>query len=57
MTDVVELQVGANYQFLNDNFDWDKSKAQEKQIFLLEGGSGSAKSWDIIQFLITYCDN
>ena len=57
MSNAVILQVGANYDFLDDSFDWDKSKDQEKQIFLLEGGSGSAKSWDVIQFIITYCDN
>jgi PBSX family phage terminase large subunit len=53
----VALQVGANYDFLDKEFDWDKSKEQIKQVFLLEGGGGSAKTYDALQFIITYCDN
>jgi len=55
--DEVVLDVGSNYDFLDKEFDWKKSEAQEKQIFLHEGGGGSAKTWDILQFIITYCDN
>jgi PBSX family phage terminase large subunit len=53
----VALQVGANYDFLDREFDWEKSKNQIKQVFLLEGGGGSAKTYDALQFIITYCDN
>lgn len=53
----IELNVGKNYDELDKNFDWDKSENQIKQLFILEGGSGSAKTWDILQFIITYCDN
>ena len=51
----VTLQVGANWQFLNENFSTKRSIAQEKQIFVLEGGSGSAKTWDALQWIIYYC--
>jgi PBSX family phage terminase large subunit len=57
MTECADFEVAANYQFIDQNFSWKKSQAQQKQIFVLEGGSGSAKTWDIIQFLIIYCDN
>ena len=49
------LDVAANFEFLLKNFDFAKAAKQEKQGFVLEGGSGSAKTWDIIQFLIYYC--
>jgi PBSX family phage terminase large subunit len=32
-----------------------KPKKKSKQGFVLEGGSGSSKTWSIIQFLIIYC--
>lgn len=51
----MKLQVTVNFEFIYENFDFDKANRQEKQGFVLEGGSGSAKSWDIIQFLIYYC--
>jgi len=54
---MIELNVGKNYDELDKSFDWEKSKNQIKQIFIHEGGSGSAKTWDILQFIITYCDN
>jgi PBSX family phage terminase large subunit len=53
----IALQVGANYDFLDKEFDYEKSKQQIKQVFLLEGGGGSAKTYDALQFIITYCDN
>lgn len=48
----MRLQVGRNFEFILDNFVFDKP---EKQGFVLEGGSGSAKTWDITQFLMYYC--
>jgi len=48
----MEIQVAKNFEFLLDNFEFDK---EDKQGFVFEGGSGSAKSYDIIQFLIYYC--
>jgi phage terminase large subunit len=53
----VKLKVAANYEFLHNNFDWQKAQEQIKQIFVFEGGSGSAKTYDIIQFIIVYCQN
>ena len=55
LTKPIELEVAANFEFLLKNFDFAKAAKQEKQGFVLEGGSGSAKTWDIIQFLIYYC--
>jgi phage terminase large subunit len=52
---MAELQVAKSFEFLLDNFSFDKSNRQEKQGFVFEGGSGSAKTWDIIQFLLYYC--
>src|SRR5688572_3009122 len=46
-----------NLEFLLEHFDFQKSKDQIKQGFVLEGGSGSAKTYDIIQFLILYCQH
>jgi len=60
----MEIQVARNFEFLLDNFSFEKcrtdyslweSKGFKKQGFVFEGGSGSAKTWDIIQFLIYYC--
>ena len=51
------LKAGANYDFLDKNFDYEKSKQQIKQVFLLEGGGGSGKTYDALQFIMTYCDN
>lgn len=50
------LQGAKNLEFLSENFDFEKSAKQEKQGFVLEGGSGSAKTWDIVQFLMYYCE-
>jgi len=51
----VKIEVAANFEFILDNFSFEKSEDQDKQGFVLEGGSGSAKTYDIIQFLIYYC--
>lgn len=53
--DQMRLKVAVNFEFLLDNFSFEKSEAQDKQGFVHEGGSGSAKSYDIIQFLMYYC--
>lgn len=50
------LDVASTFKFIYENFDFKKSEKQEKQGFILEGGSGAAKTWDIIQFIIYYCD-
>lgn len=54
----MKLRVASNFEFLLDNFDFQQSNDPdgEKQGFVHEGGSGSAKSWDIIQFLMYYCE-
>lgn len=52
----MNLKVARNFEFILDNFSFEKSEAQEKQGFVLEGGSGSAKTYDIIQFLMYYCE-
>jgi phage terminase large subunit len=49
------IKGGKNLDFLITEFDIDKSSRQEKQGFVLEGGSGSGKTYDIINFLIYYC--
>lgn len=51
----MRLQVASNFEFILDNFSFEKSAAQEKQGFVLEGGSGSAKTYDIIQWNMYYC--
>jgi PBSX family phage terminase large subunit len=51
----MRLQVAKNFEFLLDNFSFEKAELQDKQGFVFEGGSGSAKTWDIIQFLMYYC--
>lgn len=48
----MKLKGGKNLDNLLSNFDF---KSQEKQGFLFEGGSGSGKTYDIINFLIYYC--
>jgi len=50
------LKAAKNFDFLLQNFSFEKSNKQEKQGFVFEGGSGSAKTWDIIQFLLYYCE-
>jgi phage terminase large subunit len=68
----MKLSGGINLEFLIDNFDFEKANRasridplkwdeedltiSDKQGFILEGGSGSAKTYDIIQFLLYYCE-
>ena len=54
---VLTLKGSTNLEFLIDHFDYDKSDQQIKQGFVLEGGSGSGKTYDIINWLITYCQH
>lgn len=51
----MRLQVATNFEFILDNFSFEKAARQEKQGFVLEGGSGSAKTWDLIQWNMYYC--
>jgi PBSX family phage terminase large subunit len=51
----MELVGGLNFQFLCQNFDFEKSKKQIKQGFILEGSSGAGKSFDLVSFIIYYC--
>jgi len=51
-----KLKVSKNFEFILDNFSFEKANIQEKQGFCFEGGSGSSKTWDILQFLIYYCE-
>jgi phage terminase large subunit len=53
----VRLRGSRNLEFLIENFDYSKSKEQIKQGFVLEGGSGSGKTYDIVNFLILYCQH
>jgi phage terminase large subunit len=53
----IKLQGGKNLEFLIEQFDYNKSREQIKQGFVLEGGSGSGKTYDIIHFIITYCQH
>lgn len=48
----MRLQVASNFEFILDNYDFN---TDEKQGFVLEGGSGSAKTWDLIQWMMYYC--
>lgn len=52
---MLELIGASCFKFLYDNFDFEKSAKQIKQGFILEGSSGAAKSWDVINFIILYC--
>lgn len=51
----MKISGGVNLEFLLNEFSFDKANSEQKQGFVLEGGSGSAKSWDIINFLLVYC--
>ncbi len=61
----MRIRGAANLEFLIENFDYNKCKPfdpfnpqeQEKQGFVFEGGSGSAKTYDIIHFLLLYCQH
>lgn len=48
---------GSNLEFLLNEFSFEKSNAGIKQGFVLEGGSGSGKTFDLSQFLLVYCQN
>lgn len=48
----VKVNVGVNFAFLRNNYD---PKSQDKQGFVLEGGGGSGKTYDVLQFIIYYC--
>lgn len=52
----MKLKVARSFEFILDNFSFEKSESQDKQGFVLEGGSGAAKTYDIIQFLMYYCE-
>lgn len=47
----MKIQGGLNLEFLLSEYDFNK---KEKQGFVLEGGSGSGKTFDLIQFLLIY---
>jgi len=51
----MKIQGGINLEFLLKEFSFEKAAAGIKQGFVLEGGGGSGKTWDIIQFLLIYC--
>jgi len=61
----MRIRGAANLEFLIENFDYNKCKPfdplvggdNEKQGFVFEGGSGSAKTYDIIHFLLLYCQH
>ena len=48
----VQFNVGVNFAFLHKNYDPNSSN---KQGFVLEGGGGSGKTYDVLQFIINYC--
>lgn len=48
----MRIRGAKNLDLLIKNFDF---TAKSKQGFILEGGSGSAKTYDVINFLILYC--
>ena len=45
----IEIQGGLNLEFLLDNFDFEKSKNQIKQGFVLEGGSGCFSDSQLVE--------
>lgn len=51
---MLKLRGGKNLDHLLRQFDF---SATAKQGFILEGGSGSGKTYDIINFLIYYCSH
>jgi phage terminase large subunit len=62
----MKIQGGKNLKFLLDNFDFAKCLVDhqywpdygyEKQGFVLEGSSGSGKTWDVLHFIILYCQH
>jgi phage terminase large subunit len=53
----IRIQGSTNLEFLIQKFDFQKSDLQIKQGFVLEGGSGSGKTYDIVNFLLLYCQH
>ncbi len=53
----MKIQGAKNLDFLLTEFDYQKSDTQIKQGFVFEGGSGSAKTQDIIRFIMLYCQH
>ena len=51
----MKISGGVNLEFLLKEFSFEKSNNSIKQGFVLEGGSGSGKTYDIINFLLIYC--
>lgn len=60
----MQIKTANNFAHLYDNFQWEKchtpddeweAKGFDKQGSVHEGGSGSAKTWDILQFIMLYC--
>ena len=49
----LKIKVGINFEFLQKNYD---PKKKEKQGFCLEGSGGSGKTYDVLQFIIYYCE-
>jgi len=49
----LKIKVGINFEFLQQNYD---PKKKEKQGFCLEGSGGSGKTYDVLQFIIYYCE-
>jgi len=51
----MKISGGVNLEFLLNEFSFEKANNSIKQGFVLEGGSGSGKTYDIINFLLIYC--
>ena len=51
----MKISGGVNLEFLLKEFSFEKANSEQKQGFVLEGGSGSGKTYDIINFLLIYC--
>lgn len=51
----MKISGGVNLEFLLKEFSFEKANNSIKQGFVLEGGSGSGKTYDIINFLLIYC--
>lgn len=47
----LKVDIGVNFDFLYKNYD---PKSNDKQGFVLEGGGGSGKTWDVLSFIIFY---
>ena len=51
----MKISGGVNLEFLLKEFSFENANNSIKQGFVLEGGSGSGKTYDIINFLLIYC--